>query len=328
MKTKLFPVALASLTLLAMAGCSRSNGDDAKAAVATQPPAATAAPPTTAAPTTAAPAASPADFAAKVGDSALGKIMTDAKGLTLYGFVNDVNATSTCYSTCAEAWPPVIVPADWKVGPGLDTGIFSTTKREDGSLQLVAGKYPVYTYGGDAAPGDSAGQGSGAVWFAMNLDGTLVPADAQAAAPTTTAAAAPAAAPNPYGNETGAQAPAPAAAPAPAPVSTATTSLGDVLVDASGMTLYGFTKDADGNSSCNDKCAEAWPPLTVDSADLPAGLDAKVFSVIDRADGSHQLKAGKWPLYRFAGDSAPGDVNGQGSGGNWFVVDPAGKLIK
>src|SRR6476659_4601801 len=126
MKTKLFPVALASLTLLAMAGCSRSNGDDAKAAAATQPPAATAAPPSTAAPTTAAPAASPADFAAKAGESGLGKIMTDA------------NATSTCYSTCAEAWPPVIVSADWKVGPGLDTGIFSTTTREDGSLQLVA----------------------------------------------------------------------------------------------------------------------------------------------------------------------------------------------
>src|SRR6476659_6045049 len=128
MKTKLFPVALASLTLLAMAGCSRSNGDDAKAAAATQPPAATAAPPSTAAPTTAAPAASPADFAAKAGESGLGKIMTDAKGMTLYGFTNDVNATSTCYSTCAEAWPPVIVSADWKVGPGLDTGIFSTTK--------------------------------------------------------------------------------------------------------------------------------------------------------------------------------------------------------
>jgi predicted lipoprotein with Yx(FWY)xxD motif len=323
MKTKLFPVALAGMTLLAMAGCSRSNGDDAKAAIATQPPAAAAAPPTSAAPTTAAPAASPADFAAKAGDSALGKIMTDANGMTLYGFTNDVNATSTCYSTCAEAWPPVIVSADWKVGPGLDTGIFSTTKREDGSLQLVAGKYPVYTYGGDAAPGDTTGHGSGDVWFAMNLDGTLVAADATAA-PTTSAPATPA--PDPYGNEPSAPVPAPAAAAAP--VSTATTSLGEVLVDANGMTLYGFTKDADGNSSCNDKCAEAWPPLTIDSDQLPAGLDAKVFSVIARADGSHQLKAGKWPLYRFAGDSAAGDVNGQGSGGSWFVVDPAGKLIK
>jgi predicted lipoprotein with Yx(FWY)xxD motif len=318
MKTKLFPVALASLTLLAMAGCSRDN-DNGASAVTVAPT--TAAPPPTAAPaTTAAPAAAAAELSAKVGESDLGKIMTSADGLTLYGFVNDVNAISTCYSTCAEAWPPVIVDADWKVGPGLDTGVFSTTEREDGSLQLVAGKFPLYTYGGDAAPGDTTGQGSGDVWFAMNLDGTVITEDAAPAdeakdaakdeAPATTVAAPP------------------TTAAAPAPASIANTSLGDVMVDADGMTLYAFTKDADGTPTCNDKCAEAWPPVIVDSVELPPGLDANVFSVVDRADGSHQLKAGKWPLYHFAGDSAPGDVNGQGSGGIWFVLDPTAKLIK
>ena len=99
-----------------------------------------------------------------------------ADGLTLYGFTNDVDAISTCYSTCAEAWPPVIVDEEWAVGPGLDIGIFSTTEREDGTLQLVAGKFPLYTFGGDAAPGDITGQGSGEVWFAVTLDGTLSPA--------------------------------------------------------------------------------------------------------------------------------------------------------
>ena len=49
---------------------------------------------------------------------------------------------------------------------------------------------------------------------------------------------------------------------------------------------------------------------------------------MERPDGTHQLKAGKWPLYRFAGDSEPGDTNGQGSGGVWFVVDGLGGLIK
>ena len=104
--------------------------------------------------------------------------MTSADGLTLYGFVNDNDAISTCYSTCADAWPPVIVDADWAVGPGLDTGVFATTERDDGTLQLVAGKFPLYTYGGDAAPGDTTGHGSGDVWFAMNLDGTLIEDDA------------------------------------------------------------------------------------------------------------------------------------------------------
>ena len=78
-----------------------------------------------------------------------------ADGLTLYGFVNDVDAISTCYSTCAEAWPPVIVDEEWTVGPGLDTGIFSTTERDDGTLQLVAGKFPLYTSAATPRPATS-----------------------------------------------------------------------------------------------------------------------------------------------------------------------------
>ena len=69
-------------------------------------------------------------------------------------------------------------------------------------------------------------------------------------------------------------------------------------------------------------------PLTVDGTILPAKLDATIFSVVSRPEGSHQLTAGKWPLYRFSGDAAPGDTNGQGSGGVWFVVTPNGTLHK
>jgi predicted lipoprotein with Yx(FWY)xxD motif len=122
----------------------------------------------------------------------------------------------------------------------------------------------------------------------------------------------------------GAQAAAPATR---ASVTTGNTSLGSVLVDGSGLTLYGRTTDMNGMSSCTGACAAAWPPVTVSSSSLPAGLDAKLFSVITRPDGSFQLRAGKWPLYRFAGDAAPGDTTGQGSE-NFFAVAPTGKLIK
>lgn len=114
----------------------------------------------------------------------------------------------------------------------------------------------------------------------------------------------------------------------PAPVSTASNDLGDILVDADGMTLYGFTNDTKGTSNCDGGCAQAWPPVLVDSAELPAGLDSGVFSVIERSDGTHQLQAGDWPLYLFASDAAPGDTAGQDSGGVWFVVNPQGGLIK
>jgi predicted lipoprotein with Yx(FWY)xxD motif len=336
MKTKLFPVALASLSLVALAACGRGDDDDAAAAVVTQP---AVAPATTAPATTSPPAADPIEFAAKVGESDLGKVMTSADGLTLYGFVNDNDAISTCYSTCANAWPPVIVDADWAVGPGLDTGVFATTERDDGTLQLVAGKYPLYTYGGDAAPGDTTGHGSGDVWFAMNLDGTLI--EDAAAAPTESAPEATAAeSSDPYAQSSAtetttpaeddapAEDEAPAADSAPAPITIASTDLGDVMVTSDGITVYAFTKDENGTPTCEGGCAEAWPPVIVDSAELPAGLDANIFSVVERPDGTQQLKAGKWPLYTFAGDEAPGDVNGQGSGEVWFVLDAAAKLIK
>jgi predicted lipoprotein with Yx(FWY)xxD motif len=111
-------------------------------------------------------------------------------------------------------------------------------------------------------------------------------------------------------------------------VTEADTDLGPTLVDADGMTLYGLTDDSGGVSTCEGSCAEAWPPLTVAGGELPTGLDADVFSVVERSDGSFQLKAGAFPLYRFAGDSAPGDVNGQGSGGVWFAAAPDGTLIE
>lgn len=252
-----------------------------------------------------APAAEVGGVAATIATTSLGDVLVGADGRTLYGFTNDSDASSTCSGTCADAWPPVIVDPDFAVAPALDVGIFATTVREDGSHQLVAGKWPLYFFAGDAIPGDVNGQGSGDVWFAVTPDGSLI----------TDAPAAPEAA----------DAPAPAAT---ALVSTGTTSLGDVLVDASGLSLYGFTEDVDGVPTCADACADAWPPVLLDSAELPADLDPAVFSVSERADGTFQLNAGVWPLYRFAGDAAPGDVNGQNSGDVWFLATPDGGLIR
>lgn len=266
------------------------------------------------APTAAAPAASPASpgsaVAVKTATSDLGRILVDPTGRTLYAFTNDVAAESTCTGTCAEAWPPLVVDERWNVAPGLDSGVFSTITRPDGSLQLAAGKFPLYYFSGDARPGDVNGQGSGDVWFVVAEDATLV-----REAPGEQAAASTA---------------APAAAPAATPVvGLADTEFGRILVDAEGRTLYGFTKDVDGSPTCAGGCATAWPPLVV-TGDVVVGegLSAGAFTVVARADGTSQLKLGKWPLYTFSGDEAAGDTNGQGSGGSWFVVTADGKLVK
>jgi len=119
-----------------------------------------------------------------------------------------------------------------------------------------------------------------------------------------------------------------AAGDAEAPVQETETSLGTVLVDAEGLTLYGFTPDEGGTPTCTDACADIWPPLFTDSSEVPDGLDPSVFSVVGHPSGKPQLAAGGWPLYYFAQDSAPGDVKGQGVGGNWFAVAPDGSLVR
>jgi predicted lipoprotein with Yx(FWY)xxD motif len=115
-------------------------------------------------------------------------------------------------------------------------------------------------------------------------------------------------------------------ASADAVVKTSESDLGDILTTKDGMTVYGFKNDMNGESSCVDGCASAWPPVMVDSEQLPSGMDSDVFAVITRPDGTYQLKAGDWPLYTFMGDSSAGQTNGQGTGGVWFVVKPDGSL--
>jgi predicted lipoprotein with Yx(FWY)xxD motif len=105
---------------------------------------------------------------------------------------------------------------------------------------------------------------------------------------------------------------------------------GQILVDGEGMTLYGFVPDeAGGEPTCYDDCAVAWPPLLeTDEVTVGAGLDSTAFELVERTDGGMQVKIGSFPLYYWASDSAPGDTTGQGVGGVWFVVSPAGELIE
>jgi predicted lipoprotein with Yx(FWY)xxD motif len=305
-------------TTLGLAAC---GGDDAtQTAASTQPAAAPVVP-------------TGSTVAVKPLDTLLGTLLVGPDGRTLYGFTNDTEAKSTCYGACAQAWPPVIVTGDWTVGPELDSGVFSTITRDDGSQQLVAGKWPLYAYSGDAAPGDINGQGSGDVWFIVGEDAKLVKEKDGAAMTTSTGddsygygyGDAPKSAPA----TTAAPAPAAPTAPATAAVSvrTAATSLGTVVVDADGMTLYAFTKDAAGSPTCVDACAKAWPASKVGGEPVTGEGTTAALTAIPAPGGGTMVKAGTWPLYRFAGDAAPGDVNGQGSGGTWFAVAPDGTLI-
>jgi predicted lipoprotein with Yx(FWY)xxD motif len=107
------------------------------------------------------------------------------------------------------------------------------------------------------------------------------------------------------------------------------TSLGKVLVDPEGFTLYVFTKDTPTTSACGEGCISNWPPVTVtDDPVAGDGLDADLLGTITRDDGKEQVTYGDHPLYRFAPDSKPGDTKGQGVGGIWFAVGADGKPVE
>jgi predicted lipoprotein with Yx(FWY)xxD motif len=138
--------------------------------------------------------------------------------------------------------------------------------------------------------------------------------------------------PTPSGSVPEAEAPASPSPAAPAEpqaaVASAESSLGQTLVDAEGRTLYAFTKDKGGKSTCYGDCEATWPALVVEGApEAGDGVRGSLLATTDRDDGSAQVTYKRMPLYLFSGDQQPGDTNGQGVGGVWFAVTPDGGLV-
>jgi predicted lipoprotein with Yx(FWY)xxD motif len=109
-----------------------------------------------------------------------------------------------------------------------------------------------------------------------------------------------------------------------ATVSTAdVANIGKVLVNADGFTLYYLQTDAHNSVTCTGNCATTWPPELVTATPKAVGLRGTLGTIANPA-GGEQLTYDGWPLYSYTGDSAPGQANGQGSGGVWFAMTPAG----
>ena len=111
---------------------------------------------------------------------------------------------------------------------------------------------------------------------------------------------------------------------------TATSSAGEIVVDAKGMSVYFFTKDVkdSGTSACTDACLAAWPPVTT-AAETPQveGVTGTV-GTITTPDGAKQVTLNGLPLYYFAKDTKAGDILGQGVNGVWYLADPSGEMIR
>jgi len=114
-----------------------------------------------------------------------------------------------------------------------------------------------------------------------------------------------------------------------ADLKTANTSLGKVVVDKDGRTVYVFDKDTPGSgtSACADACLAKWPPVAATSDKPQADGVSGDLGTITRTDGTKQVTLAGMPLYLYAADAKAGDVTGQAVLGIWWVVAPDGKKI-
>jgi predicted lipoprotein with Yx(FWY)xxD motif len=116
-----------------------------------------------------------------------------------------------------------------------------------------------------------------------------------------------------------------------ATVRVASNSLGSILVDSQGRTLYLFKADSATKSACAGACATAWPPLLAKGTPIAGkGLSASKLGTISRSGAQRQVTYNGHPLYTFVMDTKPGDTTGQGLvafGAGWFAVSPAGNQI-
>jgi len=109
-------------------------------------------------------------------------------------------------------------------------------------------------------------------------------------------------------------------------------TVGAVLVNAEGHTLYTFAPDQHSKVTCVSSCAAVWPPLKLASGETAAGppqLKASLLGSDPDPEGGSVVTYAGWPLYTYTADSAAGQDNGQAldaSGGLWYVISPSGKV--
>jgi predicted lipoprotein with Yx(FWY)xxD motif len=109
-----------------------------------------------------------------VRQSRLGRILVDAKGITLYDFPPDKRGQSTCYGACAALWPPLLSTGKPIAGPGVRQSLLGTTRRKDGKLEVTYNRHPLYYFVSDRRPGQTTGQGLdqfGGPWWVLTPAG-------------------------------------------------------------------------------------------------------------------------------------------------------------
>lgn len=109
--------------------------------------------------------------------------------------------------------------------------------------------------------------------------------------------------------------------------------LGTVLVNAEGKTLYTFAPDKESEVTCTESCAAVWPPLKAEGGEAEATgeVKASLLGTDPDPEGGEVVTYAGWPLYTYVADTGPGTATGQAvnlNGGLWYVITPAGEIVK
>ncbi|NIJ51176.1 hypothetical protein [Dyadobacter arcticus] len=211
--------------------------------------------------------------------AALGKVLTDKDGKTLYFFTRDAAGTSVCTGGCLDTWPIFSVAnvASAKLDAGLKAADFGSITRADGKPQTTYKGWPLYYYKDDAAAGDVKGEGVGTRWYVAKTGYTVMLSNTQL-----------------VGHD------------GKSYKADYTEGVGETqfFVDSLGRTLYAFARDSSMNNNwtTNDAAHDAtWPIYSAEIKDLPSTADKALFGSIT-VFGKKQLTYKGWPLYYFGAD--------------------------
>jgi predicted lipoprotein with Yx(FWY)xxD motif len=160
MRSRLLVAAATMFAAVIVSGC---GGTSSPAAVASPSPATSP--------------AAPAQTIKVATDAKLGPILVDSAGKTVYMFVADTSTKSTCYTSCAQFWPPVLTAGAPVAGTGAQASLLGTTTRTDGTTEITYAGHPLYYFLNDKAPGDTTGQGVngfGGLWWVLSPTGAVI----------------------------------------------------------------------------------------------------------------------------------------------------------
>ena len=163
------PIVVLVVGLLALAACGSSSGSKSGAGASTSS--------TSRSTTTSSTPAASATATLQLVDTSLGKVIAGADGKVLYLYKPDGTAEqSKVPAAILGAWPPVVVTSAPTVGTGLEQSKVSTGAQADGATWVRYNDHLLYGFTGDAAPGDTNGNGIGGIWFAVTAAGDAVAA--------------------------------------------------------------------------------------------------------------------------------------------------------